>query len=237
MRTFILLILTIASVFIFIACKNNSSDTQNSPFANAQVGDTLSIAELDWLVLDIQDDKALVISENILSQRQWHYEQRLLTWEPSEIRRYLNETFYENTFSEEEKSFIVETTVVNDANPWFPSAGIGVDTMDKVFLLNLEEIVKYFGDSGMLAEYTGKPVSAIPLIFIYDQYNDNRRAVPLDEDTVSWWWLRTPGRAFNPQYDSSATAINGIGEIVPYGIYLVAEGGVRPAMWINLTYP
>ena len=235
MRSFKAFILILFSVFLLIACHNdNSWDTQYSPFSNAQIGDTISLGELDWLVLDIQDDKAFIISQNILFQRQWHYEQRLITWEPSELRRYLNEEFYESTFSEEEKSFIVETNVINDANPWFPSAGIGVDTMDRVFLLSLDEVVKFFGDSGILAEYTGQPASAIPLTFIYDQYNDNRRATPLDDDTVSWWWLRTPGRAVNPQLDTSAAAINGIGEIVPYGIYQIAEGGVRPVMWIRL---
>ena len=222
-------------IFTLMACNLESSEEiMDSPFSAVQIGDTIHFGELDWIVLEIEDGKALIISEKILSQRQWHYEQRLLTWEPSEIRNYLNGSFLEETFSDEEKNLILEANIVNNANLWYASAGAGVDTQDRVFLLSLEEVVKYFGDSGILSRYAGEGASGLPLVFIYDEYNDKRRAEPINDDIISWWWLRTPGRAYNALVDSSAAAVNGIGEIVPYGIYLVAEGGVRPAMWVRM---
>ena len=236
MRYLMILITVFVLIFLLAACgmgNNTSPEASDSPFSVAAVGDTIQLGGFDWLVLDVQDDKALVISEKVLSQRQWHYEQRLLTWEPSDMRRYLNGPFFDNTFTEEEKAFIVETRVINNMNPWFGSAGIGADTMDRVFLLSLEEVVQYFGDSGMLSENAGRPASSIS-IAITDEYNLARIATAIDSDVVPWWWLRTPGRAVNSLVDASATIVTGGGDILPYGIYLVTEGGVRPALWVRI---
>ena len=241
MRRLTLFITVSMLAFFLAACDAGSgaySETIGSPYASAVIGDTIQLGGLDWLVLDIQDGKALVLSEKILSQRAWNGEQALLTWGPSDIRQYLNGAFFENTFTEEEKTFIVETNVINNENPWFGSAGTGSDTLDRVFLLSLEEVVYYFGDSGILDEMAalraaGHPASAL-LDPISDAYNDARAAAPIGDNIVPWWWLRTPGRAYNPLLDSSAAAVNGVGEIIPYGIYLVTEGGVRPALWLRI---
>ena len=238
MRYLALLIIVLVPAFLLAACdaagSDISSEAISSPYSSAAIGDTIQLGGLDWLVLDIQDGKALVISEKVLSQRPWHYEQRLLTWEPSDIRRYLNGTFFDNTFTEEEKAFIVETRVVNNMNPWFGSAGVGEDTMDRVFLLSLEEVVQYFGDSGILSEMAGQPVVVLSNYVITDEYNYARATTAIEDDIVRWWWLRTPGRAVNSLVDASAAAITGGGDIIVYGIYLVTEGGVRPALWLRI---
>ena len=223
------LTMILALALFFAAC----SPEEPSPYSGAEVGDTIQLGGIDWLVLDVQENRALLISEKVLFQRQWHYEQRLLTWEPSDMRQYLNGAFFDRTFSEEEKAYILETTVVNNMNPWFGTAGVGADTTDRVFLLSLEEVVQYFGDSGMLSELAGLPAGEIS-IPITDDYNDARIAAPLESDIVSWWWLRTPGRAVNSLVDASAAAITGTGDIIVYGIYLVTEGGVRPALWLRV---
>ena len=222
MRYFASLIMVFMLAFIFAACNTGggtSSESVSSPYSSAAIGDTVSLGEFDWLVLDIQDGKALVISEIVLSQRSWHYEQRPLTWELSDIRQYLNGPFFENTFSEEEKAFILETKVVNNINPWFGSAGVGADTVDRVFLLSVEEVVQYFGDSGMLSELAGQSYGALSTMAITDEYNYARVAAAIESDIVRWWWLRTPGRFLNPLIDSSAAAVTGGGDIIVYGIY------------------
>ena len=236
MKYFIPLTMVLVLALFFCACSSEndtSSEAGSSPDSSVSIGDTVELGGFDWIVLDIEDGKALVISEHILSQRQWHYEQRLLTWDPSAMRQYLNGPFFENTFSEEEQARIVETRVENPMNPWFGSAGIGADTMDRVFLLSIEEVVHYFGDSGIVSELAGLPAGEIS-IPITDEYNDARVARPIDSDIVPWWWLRTPGRAVNSLVDASAAAITGTGDIIIYGIYLVTEGGVRPVLWLRM---
>ena len=223
-------------IFLLAACSSSdgvSSEVVRSPYYSATIGDTIQLGGFDWRVLDIGDGKALVISEKVLSQRPWHYEQQIMMWESSDIRQYLNGQFFDNTFTEEERAFIVEASVTNNVNPWYGTAGAGNDTMDRVFLLSVEEVVQYFGDSGMLAEFSGRPTTALP-DFLTDEYNYARIAGPIESGVAPWWWLRTPGRFVSPWLDASAAVVSGAGDVVPYGIYLVTEGGVRPALWIRV---
>jgi hypothetical protein len=222
-------------MFLLFACSINNSPYTGaivSPYPSATIGDTIQLGRFDWLVLDIQDGRALIISEKVLSQRVWHYEQQILTWELSDIRQYLNGEFFDNTFSEEEKALIVETRVVNNVNPWFGTVGAGLDTMDRVFLLSVEEVVQYFGDSGMLNELAGRRF--LSGIVLTDEYNYARTTTAIASCIVPWWWLRTPGFALNPRLDASAAAVTGGGDIIVYGIYMISEGGIRPALWIRI---
>ena len=238
MKYLTLFVVTLAFLLLMTSCNTNSDSSlgvSDNPFSTVSVGDTVRLGEFDWVVLDVQEGKALIISEKILSQRVWHHEQQLLIWEQSDIRQYLNGDFLESTFSEEEKTFILETSVVNKINPWFGSAGAGADTMDRIFLLSVEEVVQYFGDSGRLEELSGMSAAYLSGLVLEDEYNDARRATAIEDDITSWWWLRTPGRAVTPRVDASAAAVSGGGDLVVYGIYLIAEGGVRPALWLNLA--
>ena len=82
-------------------------------------------------MLDIEDGKALIISEYILEERSHHTNSTAITWETSFIRQYLNGEFYDNTFSATEKARIVEAMVINNDNPGYGTAG-GNDTTDKI---------------------------------------------------------------------------------------------------------
>ena len=61
----------------------------------------------------------------------------------------------------------------------------GNATKDRIFLLSIEEVVKYFGDSG---QFKNRPKDAY---FIEDQYNSARIAEDAD-GIVFWWWRRPP---------------------------------------------
>jgi len=230
----IITVLTVTLLATACGAENNvSSETIDSPYSSAAVGDVIQLGGLDWRVIDAQDNMVLVLSERILSHRRWHYEQRAITWGMSDMREYLNGPFFDDTFTEEEKAFIVPTTVINNINPWFGSAGYGLDTIDRVFLLSVEEVVQYFGDSGQLSYWAGRHMTSIPGP-IMDEYNYARIATYIETDTASWWWLRTPGRFVNPREDASASVVSGAGDLIVYGIYLVTEGGVRPALWLRV---
>jgi len=222
------IIATLISIFILSACSTNDSH-----HSSASVGDIVELGGFDWRVIGVQDGNALVISEKILWRSTWHYEQTVMSWEASEIRQYLNGPFFDNGFTDEEKALIIETQLPNNMNPWFGSAGAGSDTMDRVFLLSLEEVIYYFGDSGMLSGLAGRPAGdlAIPIM---DEYNEGRIATDAGTGSPYWWWLRTPGRFVHSWVDASATAVSGGGDVIVYGLYMVMEGGVRPAMWLRL---
>ena len=105
-------------------------------------GQLIKFGSHDWRVLDIQDGKALIITENIVEDMIQGF---VTTWEQGDIRRWLNGEFY-NRFSATEKSRINLTTVTNPGNPQSGEYS-GADTNDYVFLLSFEEVKKYFADN------------------------------------------------------------------------------------------
>lgn len=172
-----------------------------------------------WRVLDVRNDRALLLTEEILKWREYHSSNTSVTWETCELRRYLNEAFLK-TFSAQERKRIVQTENRNADNPWFGTSG-GRDTVDKVFLLSIEEVVKYFGDSGQLQERPDE-------YWIDDKYNSVRKAEYRSK--TGWWWLRSPG---GNDVSNSADVFDD-GSLSMFGSKVDLLGGVSPALWLNL---
>lgn len=211
----------------------------------------ISFGGYQWIILEEKDNKILILTEEIIGQRDYHSDLVDITWEDSEMRQYLNSTFYE-TFSPKEQARILETQVSDRDNPW-SGTKCGNPTIDKVFLLSYDEVIRYFGDSGDMRnriswfwEDTKGFPGGIPVrnttaltdgLFINDQYCPARRAFKPD-GTLGWWWLRSPGGA--GQHTSGSVGL--IGEIFLCGddVYnhpyrdINGDGGIRPAMWIRI---
>ena len=200
--------------------KNNAND-----FADDDSGPvpsiTVSLGGNDWRVLDVQNGKALLLSDKIIKKRAYNakFEEEDITWETCTLREYLNGEFY-NKFDAAVKTLIAESRIENDDNQCYGTHG-GNTTTDKIFLLSIEEVVKYFGDSGQLKND--------PRDDIHDQYNSAR--IAKDENgAASWWWLRSPGGYANsPAYVRDDGSVRVLGSRVRNG-----RGGVRPAFWLNL---
>jgi len=202
------------------------------------IGGIIQFGDYDWRVLDIRDDKVLLLSEYTIEYRRYHHSDEAISWEWSDMRHHLNNVFY-SRFTPNERERIAEIRVVNNDNPWFGTNG-GNNTLDKIFLLSIEEVVQYFGDSGMLSkgidpaqrralpEYGDLEWGAY-FIGFHDQYGDARIAYSTDK-IVSWWLLRSPGDA--PTH--VAGIHNNFGFFMVGGITTVSygHGGVRPAMWV-----
>ena len=191
-------------------------------YASVQAGDTIQFGEHAWRVLEVRDGRALILSDEILELRPYHSNHAGITWEHCSLREYLNGWFYDNRFTTDEKNKIAEVRNSNPANQWFEISG-GENTIDKVFLLSLEEVVRYFGDSGQLAN---KPDY---VHYISDEYDSNRVAVVNDTKEASDWWLRSPGT--NSYY---AARVVYDGRVYVNGFYVYNDLGVRPALWLNL---
>lgn len=54
-----------------------------------KTGDRLSFGNYDWIVPDIQDNKALIITELIIEQRSYHDAYTEITWADCALRKYL----------------------------------------------------------------------------------------------------------------------------------------------------
>jgi hypothetical protein len=175
----------------------------------------------NWSVLDMQGNHALIITNEIVEQSVYHKDRNPITWAECDLQKYLNGEFY-NKFSKEQQKRILEVTNKNLPNQWIKTEG-GKETRDKIFLLSMEEVVRYFGDSGQL-----KNKNPNSKYWINDQYNNNRQ--PKFNKSRNWWWLRSPGIRSNV-----AVFVNIGGSICLSGHYVNnGGGGVRPALWLNL---
>ena len=98
-----------------------------------------------WQILDIDEaaQTALVIAAKEVCQRAYHGTWTAVTWETCDLRKWLNGDFLETEFSIKEQEAILETAVKNPDNKTYKTKG-GNDTKDKIFLLSLDEVRKYF---------------------------------------------------------------------------------------------
>ncbi len=196
----------------------------------AQVGDTIYFGkyeqdntssngkeEIEWKVLDKDENgRMLVISKYAVDCVNYHSSPKQITWENSDIRKWLNNDFIANAFSSKEKSYIKTTTVDNSGNPDYKVNG-GNSTNDRVFLLSIDEAKRYFP-------------KAIDRICIATNHAQTKGS-ELDGITRACrWWLRSPGSTL---YSASSVKIDGF--ILQIGTPVsIDKSFVRPAMWIEI---
>jgi serine/threonine protein kinase len=206
---------------------------------------------ITWRVLAIEDDRALVISENILAARQYddlgvsssdeiNWDTASTTWAESDIRAWLNGEFLDTAFTAGEQRVIDLSKLSNPDNPAYGTEG-GTDTEDKVFLLSIDEVNRYFSDdSDRIANITMAEEDIQYMLRIYKDYlgfdqedivnaEDQLRNDYLGQSEAYWWWLRSPGI-----YGFSAAGVGSGGTVHGGGYYVLGDDGVRPALWLNL---
>ena len=199
-----------------------------------QVGELIKFGEYEWRVLAVQDNTALIITENIIEQRPYHNKYFDITWADCALRTYLNGEFYDK-FAESDKARIVPVINQNPDNPWYGTKD-GFDTYDKIFLLSLEEVAcKYFGDSSALLH---NPSPKQRYWFQRKDVNNAKRIAKFtNESWASWWWLRTVGRVSVKAvyiWDDGNIGIQGNNVLKGNIDEGKCRGGVRPALWLKL---
>lgn len=125
----------------------NESDN-NITKSSYKIGDIVSLGQYDldgndvngketirWKVLEIQHGEMLLLSQSIINDKEYTAQNKSSDWEKSDIRSWLNDDFYNNAFSEEEKKMIRNSTSlgINGSN----------NTEDNIFILSEDEILKY----------------------------------------------------------------------------------------------
>ncbi len=162
--------------------------------------------DIEWLVLDVKDGKALVISKYALHSAS-NYEDN--SWENCYLRTWLNNEFINSAFSQYEQAKIPTVTVHNYKTKY--SQSDGNSTQDKIFLLSIDEVNKYFN-------------------------SDSERQCMLGTSYCAWW-LRYPCDTSTLLTDYAAfvdpTGLLWEGDDYVYftGVWNFA---VRPVMWIDL---
>ncbi len=209
----------------------------------------VKLGGIDWRVLSIENNKALLISEIIIEEQMYDIGFKDVTWENCSIREYLNGEFYNKLGTA--KSAVLETSNWS-YSPFYESDH--TTTTDKVFLLDVHDVVRYFGDGGIFLwdiERYSKENSKFILKsdgkYLHDQY-DTARIASDETGRATWWWLRSPGESiYHPfkvlkrggfikaHYKYKAAVVDFDGSVDIGGCTVNYSGvGVRPALWLNL---
>lgn len=198
---------------------------------NAKVGDVINFGTFDqddndgngkeaieWIVLDKEEDGRLVlITKYAIERVSYNKKAEDITWEQCFIRSWLNDGFMKDCFTEEQQWIIPTSYVENKDNPLYGTDG-GNDTLDKVFLLSIDEAEKYFEND--LARKT----SATEVAKLHYAYCD-----PFGNTA---WWLRSPSFKSN-----KAAVVTDTGEIYKGAYHKVTDMifATRPALRLDLS--
>ena len=177
-----------------------------------------------------------------------------IIWETSDLRKGLNDDFYNEAFDKDEQQFIYETKVENPNNHWTVIEG-GNDTIDKVYLLSFDEICKYFSICWQVGGYDDEWMTIMsqnalctPTDFVaknnqIDLQNNFESACfenggysdyGFTEDVIgvtgTELWYRTPGYKDNNFIYSAPHHLN-CGSL--YGVGVCNDLGIRPVIWVD----
>ncbi len=89
---------------------------------------------IEWIVLKKQGGKTLLLSKDILEKKKFNDKSKRVTWKNCTLRKWLNESFYNDSFNEREKDLICETELETDYSSFFAS-----EVVDYIFILSSEE--------------------------------------------------------------------------------------------------
>ena len=174
-----------------------------------------------WIVLEIQDGKALLISKYGLDCQPYHKSKKKITWEKCTLRAWLNKDFLKKAFTKEEQSAILTTESDNGKEQ--------NTTKDQIFLLSYKEANEYFRATRESYENGGSRIAPTEYAISRGARTDKLDLTGDDRVPAGSWWLRTSGT-----YLDHVLAVLTDGAVheaeVQYKSFLI-----RPAMWVDLN--
>lgn len=191
MNKFVKIILVIILILILIILISNTNKNKSTKKKEVKMNDNKikinnneiefgkyynndnKLEPIIWTVLDEKDGNKLLITKYIIDSIPYDKNNNAV-WDSSDIRKWLNNGFYNTAFNSEEKGSIV----------------LEENEEDKVFLLTHQEVSKYFKNED---ERLAKPTNYAVKNGCYA--NENGDAA---------WWTRSPGLTeTSPEYLAS----------------------------------
>lgn len=229
---------------------NTAADSNvNSSFQDDNGYDTektywFKFEPIKWRVLSQSGSEALILCESIIDSQEYYSEDKSASFSHnggtgyannyalSNIRKWLNNAFYNAAFSDTEKKSVLATTVNNNARNSSDSGNALTqattyycsNTSDNVFLLSEQEVTT--ATYGFAADYTVEDDLRCKII---TDYAKSQGAWP--SINYGFWWLRSPS------YDKSRSARNVFfsGSVNSHADVYATDYGVVPAMRIKLS--
>ena len=153
-------------------------------------------APIEWRVLEEKEDTMLIVADLILDSMQYQHSQvprkedgktiYSNNYAESDIRAFLNETFYQTAFSDYQKCFIETTEVVNNTSTTASADNPYVceNTFDHVFLLSYQDAVK--------TDFFPSDASRKLAPSEYAKAQGLQMESTDSSTTQASWWLRSP---------------------------------------------
>ncbi len=248
----------------------SEEETAAEKYADLKVGDEIVFGEygagpIEWMVLDKDNDgNYLLFSKYAVEVMPYDYEDSENDqWEFSYLREWMNNDFYNQAFTEEERSYIDTSHLTNNDNFFEngdkPKSTPGADTYDKIFAFSYTELMTYFSYSRY---YTmEESVSQIgDIVYTVIDHGYSRDALcpateyVCEKDAYYWWnsentnlekFGMTEETYYKPFVEywlrtggckGQVMIVMSKGEIGPTGYSVDSEGEcVRPAMWVNFS--
>jgi hypothetical protein len=219
-----------------LECNQNAKPGEIITFGTyPQTTDGADRTPIKWRVLQNSGSELFILSEDILDCKRYHGKTVDIkwrdcvdiTWRDCDLRKWLNDEFYNNAFNADEKEFIKTTHCTDNGEG-------SQDTEDKVFLLSVNEIRDVSDKQGKdlrRAVGTGFAKAKKPdgcSLYVYDKTNKDNYIIRSGEEVgCSWWWLRTQGNK-----PTRAFFVGTSCSIRSYANVSAARDGVRPALKI-----
>lgn len=177
-------------------------------FGRYKLGDNDDYSDIEWLVLEKKNGKALLLSKYILDVGSHIDEELNISWNESKISKFLNEVFLNSAFS-----FANQLNILSN------------DDGDRIFLLSKDECKKYFGKAIISKEKEEKGL----------EVNKRLRSVmakrvenDIETEYKNIFWLRTKG------FDElSFMIVDKYGFIDEHGYASYMNLGIRPAIYVT----
>lgn len=267
-------LLIVLGILLFgkITSNDTSNSTSSSDLSKIKVGDTVHWGKyeqdndesngpesIEWQVINVKNDKALIVSKSVLDCKMYNEDDSKINWSDSSLRKWLNSDFYESAFSDNEKSSISLTDVVNKgtyegydkSGNWLMSntksnletvvaeSSDQENTQDHLFLLSIDEVNQFFTSKdnrkAFLSDYGTEAFIELGIEQAKKQSNVN-------EETIRTYYENSAkqyGRGFCNWWLRSPGLTQGCATAVDYEgtpgqsmTVTTNDGGVRPAMWL-----
>lgn len=181
---------------------------------------------IEWMVLDVQEDRVLLVSRQILEDRAFDESGEDRLWNESSLRTWLNDSFFQEAFTEREQAS-VQLSHLETPGESVHDTELVPATEDRVFLLSIQEVEQYFGLAwGSTGHFYDNDVKAQPTAYALSggMETKNQRAS---------WYLRSSGWMGDRPF-SSVSEDGGITSVSDVGPVEGKVRGVRPAVWVDL---
>lgn len=270
------LLLIVLGIILFIVTNSNNTKSNGSVtsdnLSSIKAGYTIKYGKyeqdnneadgsesIEWKVLDVQDNNALIVSNAVLDCKKYNETEDNVSWSDSELRQWLNSSFYETAFSEDERNNITLSEINNygtyegydEAGNWIISntksdlktviteTSEQKSTQDYVFLLSIDEVNKYLTSEkerkAFLSDYGTE-------VFIKLGIQQAESYGSVDEKAIRTYYERSE-KKYGPGFcnwwlrssgtlDGCATAVDYEGTPGQSMTVTTNDGGVRPAMWL-----